>query len=280
MKQNKKQPIALMAISFLLGWMLILYPQIGDVMNKFTASTAIKEYSTAVESLKDPSAKDLLDEAILFNKHLVEGTVKKGEDTCITMKDGVIAYLDIPKIKVYLPIYYGTSADVLEKGCGYIKNTSLPVGGESCHSVISGHTGLPSAELLSDLDDLVIGDVFYIHVLNEVLAYKVEQIKVVKPEETEQLRIVPGKDYVTLLTCTPYGINDHRLLVRGVRTTYTAPDNSQDTGTQQVINQEKKVNIGKILIQIGVASIVVILAIRSLRKRSNETKRENPANSN
>ena len=134
-----------------------------------------------------------------------------------------IGYLEIPKISVYMPIYHGIDAAVLEKGIGHMPETSLPVGGESTHCVLSGHTGLPPAKILTDLTKMEEGDFFYIHVLGKTLAYKVDQIKVVLPEETDDIKIVEGKDYVTLLTCTPYGVNSHRLLVRGERTDYV-PD--------------------------------------------------------
>ncbi len=131
--------------------------------------------------------------------------------------DGLMGYLEIPSIKVYLPVYHGTSDGVLQAGIGHLGNTSLPVGGENTHAVLSGHTGLPNARLLTDLDKLQEKDQFYLHVLDEVLAYEVDQIKVVEPDNISDIFIEDGKDYVTLVTCTPYGINSHRLLVRGTR---------------------------------------------------------------
>ena len=135
-----------------------------------------------------------------------------------------IGFIEIPKIDVYLPIYSGTGEDVLQKGVGHLAESSYPIGGTSTHSVLTGHRGLPSAVLFTDLDKLEEGDVFYLHVLDEVLAYKVDQIKVVLPEETQDIGIVEGKDYCTLVTCTPYAINTHRLLVRGERTEYIPPE--------------------------------------------------------
>ena len=134
---------------------------------------------------------------------------------------GRMGYLEIPSIEVYLPIYHGTSEGVLQSGIGHLGNTSLPIGGENTHAVLSGHTGLPNARLLTVLDKLQEGDQFYIHVLDEILAYEVDQIKVVEPDDISDIFIEEGEDYVTLVTCTPYGINSHRLLVRGTRVPYT-----------------------------------------------------------
>ena len=133
---------------------------------------------------------------------------------------GIMGYIKIPCISVDLPIYHGTSAEVLEHGIGHLAASSFPVGGKSTHAVLTGHTGLNSAKLFTDLTEMKEGDLFFVHVLGQKLAYKVDQIAVVKPEDTRKLRIIDGEDHVTLLTCTPYGVNDHRLLVRGVRTVY------------------------------------------------------------
>ena len=135
--------------------------------------------------------------------------------------DGIMGRLTIPKIGVDLPIYHGSSEESLQKGVGHIESTSLPIGGEYRHAVLTGHRGLPNAELFTRLDELTVGDTFYIHVLDRTLAYQVDQITTVEPDEMETLRAVPGEDYVTLVTCTPYGVNTHRLLVRGTRVPYT-----------------------------------------------------------
>ena len=132
--------------------------------------------------------------------------------------DGMMGYIEIPEIDIYLPIYHGVSEEVLSKGIGHMPNSAFPIGGEGNHAVLTGHTGLPSAKLFTDLTELEEGDRFYIHILDLVLCYTVDQIKVVLPNEGQDLSIVPGKDYCTLVTCTPYGINSHRLLVRGIRT--------------------------------------------------------------
>lgn len=141
--------------------------------------------------------------------------------------DGMMGYLEIPALDLRLNIYHGTETDVLERGVGHLKETSLPIGGEGTHAVLSAHAGLPEKKLFTDLELMETGDVFYIHVLNEVLAYRTDQIKVVEPEQVDDLKIKPGKDYVTLVTCTPYGVNSHRLLVRGERIPYEEPEEEE-----------------------------------------------------
>ena len=200
---KKLYPMGVIFLIFLIGISFILYPSIGNYVTLNTASVTISDYEKVVEEI-EPETDERLEKARAFNEHLYYGTNVEGEDQCLNVNDGVICYLDIPKITVYLPVYYGTSDEVLKKGCGYIENTSLPVGGENTNSALSGHTGLPGAELLSSLDEMEEGDVFYLHVLGEILAYQVDLVHVVEPEETEDLEIIPGEDHVTLVTCTPY----------------------------------------------------------------------------
>lgn len=177
--------------------------------------------------LKDPFSEEALDEAAGDYSTLL----------CMT-DDGVMGFIEIPSIDVSLPIYHGTSADVLERGVGHLEGTSLPVGGESTHSVLTGHSGLSNAKLFTDLTELVKNDVFFLHIMGETLAYQVDQIKVVLPSELNDLYIESGKDYCTLITCTPYGVNTHRLLVRGVRTDYEAA--VSNPGTFEVKKVESK----------------------------------------
>lgn len=226
---KKLYPIGVIFLIFLVGFGFILYPSIGNFVTLNTASVTIADYEKVMqESNLEPDVTERREMAQKFNEHLYYGTNTEGEDRCLNINDEVICYLDIPKISVYLPVYYGTSDEVLKKGCGYIENTSLPIGGTNTNSGISGHTGLPGAELLSSLDKMEKEDVFYIHVLDEVLAYQIDLVEVVEPEETEDLEIVPGRDYVTLVTCTPYGVNSHRLLVRGERIPYV-PEEAETT---------------------------------------------------
>ncbi len=214
----------------LCGVGMILYPFISKMHENFRQDEVIRTYQTDVEELEQAELARARAEAEAYNIRL--HNMVQSADSFVTdfetqntsydqllneNADGVMSYIEIPSINVYLPVYHGTSDAVLAKGAGHMRNTSLPVGGASTHCVISAHRGDPSATLFSDLDQLKQGDVFYLHTLGEVLAYQVDQIKVVLPYETDDFRIEEKKDYVTLVTCTPYGINSHRLLVRGER---------------------------------------------------------------
>lgn len=237
------------------------YPVASDWLSKYTAKVEIADYNAVVEKEDTTRLDAMLKEAKEYNTALSEGKGKTSVasyDDLLAVTDA-IGYLEIPMLGVYMPIYHGISDEVLQKGIGHMPETSLPVGGESTHSVLSGHTGLPAAKILTDLDQMKNGDKFYIHVLNQILAYEVDQIKVVLPEETDDIRIVKGEDYVTLLTCTPYGINSHRLLVRGKRTEYVpekisvqAPDK---TGAKEMIP------LKTIVLYAGIAAGAVILIL-------------------
>ena len=187
----------------LVGLSVMLYPTISDWWNSKVQTRAIASYSQAVEELDDSEAELLLHQAkdSLLN---ISGT-------------GIMGYITIPVIHVELPIYHGTSEEVLNIAAGHLKGSSLPVGGANTHSVISAHRGLPSAKLFTDIDQMVVGDTFTITVLDQVLTYQVEQIRIILPEEIENLYIEPEQDMVTLMTCTPYGVNTHRLLIRSKR---------------------------------------------------------------
>ena len=272
---KKLYPMGLIALIFLFGIAFILYPSIGNLVTLSTASISIADYDQKVEKLEDTGAQERLEEARTFNRHLFYGVNEEDEDTCLNMdSSGLIGYLEIPVISVYLPVYYGTSDEVLSKGVGYIENSSLPVGGANTHSVLSGHTGLPGAELLSSLDKMEKGDMFYIHVLGETLAYKVDDITVVKPEETDGLKIFPGKDYVTLVTCTPYGVNSDRLLVRGARTDYVpekvkdqaSGDGTVKAGLSSVIKRQILIIVGIVAVAGTVAVGAEVYRRRSLKK--------------
>lgn len=211
---------------FLAGCGLLLYPTVSDYWNTVHQSRAIAGYEAGIEALKEEDYSQLLNEAKEYNKNLV----KKGnrfhpsekEDTyyrslLTTENSDVMAALEIPSIAAYLPVYHGVEESVLQSGVGHIEGTSLPVGGSSTHCALSGHRGLPSAKLFSNLNQVKEGDHFLIYTLNETLVYQVDQIQVVRPDETDSLDIEEGQDYCTLITCTPYSINTHRLLVRGIR---------------------------------------------------------------
>lgn len=232
---KRKLPIILI---FLIGICILLYPAVSNVLASFTQTRVISNYEEAVSRLSPEEKTEEIKKANQYNSSLVsnETEVVEGVSYVDLLNVGeVMAYLEIPKIKVKLPIYHGTSDAVLERGIGHMEKSSLPVGGSSTHAVLTGHTGLPQASLLTNLTKLEIGDQFYIHLLDEVLAYQVDQIKVVLPEETSDLQIIEGEDFVTLITCTPYGVNTHRLLVRGTRVEYVE---SEVQATNSIIENE------------------------------------------
>jgi len=218
----------LIILLFVGGLALILYPTVSNIINERNMSTVINRYEDEVNQLDIDTRKAVMEQAHKYNKDFPELYARmSGAEIAVSPEytntlnlsgTGIMGSLQINKIRVNLPVYHGTSDEVLQVAVGHLPETSLPVGGKSTHAVLSAHTGLPSAKLFTDLDQLEIGDLFSITVLDEVLIYTVDQILVVEPEDSRELRIFEGKDYVTLVTCTPYGINSHRLLVRGTRT--------------------------------------------------------------
>ncbi len=216
----------LLVIIFLIGLSLLLYPSFSDYWNSLHQTRAIADYAEKVADLDDNRYQALLEDARRYNEslalkedrfHISDEETAEYFALLNVSGNGILGYIEIPKIGCSLPIYHGTDEAVLQIAIGHIAGTSLPVGGVGTHSVVSGHRGLPSAKLFTDLDELAVGDEFLIRVLDETLTYEVDQILIVWPYEMEALDIDPEKDYCTLVTCTPYGINSHRLLVRGHR---------------------------------------------------------------
>jgi sortase A len=204
----------------------LLYPSVSNYVNTRNSAKSISEYDEDVANLEEEERQQMLEDAKAYNEELckrktvfVNGEPQDSEYKSLLDVDGkgMMGYITISKLDVRLPIYHGTDSSSLNYATGHIEGSSLPIGGESTHCVISGHRGLPSAKLFTDLDELEIGDTFTITVLGEVLTYEVDQIRIVLPENVSDLNVVDGKDYVTLVTCTPYGVNTHRLLVRGKR---------------------------------------------------------------
>lgn len=223
----KKKTLFIALPVLLLGLLLALYPTISNLWNSRRQSKVVSGYKNAVSSLSEENVEKAIADANSYNKKLLTkndryelGAREKTEYESILNIDnkGVMGYVEIPKISVMLPILHYTDSDVLQFAAGHIPGTSVPVGGESTHCAISGHRGLPSAKLFSDLDELQQGDVFRVYILNMCLVYEVDRITIVDPEDMSPLEIEEGKDYFTLVTCTPYGVNTHRLLVRGHRT--------------------------------------------------------------
>ena len=216
----------ILLLVFVIGFSLLLYPTFSDWWNSMHQSRAVASYVEEVADIDSDKYEQLWNEAWeynvslvgRYNNYLLSSKQKAEYDRLLDVGGiGIMGYIEIPIIGVTLPIYHGTDEAVLQVAVGHLEWTSLPVGGESSHCVVSGHRGLPSARLFTDLDKLVVGDIFMFRVLDEILTYEVDQILIVKPHETESLMIEEGKDLCTLITCTPYGINSHRLLVRGHR---------------------------------------------------------------
>ena len=238
----KKIRVIFCVIIFMTGLGIASYPFISNMVAQRHASQVVKDYETNVEEMDEEKIDAMKEAAKKYNEQLSNVVSvddenennEQGESYVDLLNIGEsLGYITIPKIDVNLPIYNGTSQDVLSKGVGHMEQSSYPLGGESTHCVLTGHRGLPSAVLFTDLDKLEIGDEFYLHVLDEILAYKVDQIKVVEPNESGDLEIIDGKDYCTLVTCTPYAINSHRLLVRGERTEYKGEQDKQTKNQMQ-----------------------------------------------
>ena len=223
MKWLKENGVSLFfIIGLLIGIGLVVYPKLSNFLNQQKQSLNISKYTEMIQDNTE-QFEELWKNAKTFNqnrKSFVRQLSPEEKESYLkqlSIHDSMMGYIEIPKIDVYLPIYHGTSEDVLQQAVGHIETSSLPVGGKGTHCVLSGHRGLPSARLFSDLDKLEKGDTFTLTVLDRILTYKVDQIHVVDPNDLKDLEMVKGKDYCTLVTCTPYGINSHRMLVRGKR---------------------------------------------------------------
>lgn len=294
MKNNSEKLLLIISIIFIiLGVGIFLYPSISNYLAEKNHIDIIRNYDNLIVKINEEKINEEKEKARIYNENLSGDPVhdpfvigsgyalpENYKEVLNVSDDGVMGYVEIPKISVYLPIYHGTSDEVLEKGVGHIQNTSVPIGGNSTHSILTGHTGLPNAELFTRLDELGIDDIFYIHVLGDVLTYKVFETKVILPDKIDELRILNGKDYVTLVTCTPYGVNSHRLLVKAERVEYEEyfanKDNTNNEGTNT-----KTENVSKHYYltgtQIGIVILALILMITviiivSMRNKKNKYK--------
>lgn len=275
----------------LFGFALLSYPFISNYMFEKSAGSTIKSYEKQAKTYDQKQKEQAFRKAEEYNKDLIKSVVqltdpfkvkKSNGETLIYNNilnidhSGVMGYLEIPCISVNLPIYHGTDAEILERGVGHLAASSIPVGGKSTHSVLTGHTGLSSAKLFTDLTEMKKEDLFFIHVLDRTLAYKVDQISVVRPEDTRKLQIVKGKDYVTLVTCTPYGVNDHRLLVRGVRTKYVKKQRSsirpRNQDFQWMRTYKKAIAIGLMIVT---ALILLGKVFQKLHRKKTEHRQIN-----
>ena len=269
---------AILVVLLLVGLSVMLYPTVSDWWNSRVQTRAIATYNQSVEQMDTGDKERLLMEAHSYNatlSHLTApftnwedaGNYDKILDISGT---GIMGYISIPKIQVELPIYHGTSAEVLNVAVGHLQGSSFPVGGENTHAVISAHRGLPSAKLFSDLDQLVEGDTFTVTILDEVLTYEVEKIFIVKPDELDKLAIIPGGDYVTLMTCTPYGVNSHRLLVRAHRVDTVYPHNVKVAADAVQLDSMSVVPVIAAPLFVG----LLVFWIVSSRRRKTRSRRE------
>ena len=294
MKNNSEKLLLIISIIFIiLGVGIFLYPSISNYLAEKNHIDIIRNYDDLIVKIDEEKINEEKEKARIYNENLSGDPVhdpfvigsgyalpENYKEVLNVSDDGVMGYVEIPKISVYLPIYHGTSDEVLEKGVGHIQNTSVPIGGNSTHSILTGHTGLPNAELFTRLDELGIGDIFYIHVLGDVLTYKVFETKVILPDKIDELRILNGKDYVTLVTCTPYGVNSHRLLVKAERVEYEEYSVTKSTTDEEGTDTKKESPSKHYYLtgtQIGIVILALILMITviiivSMRNKKNKYK--------
>ena len=264
----------IVGIIFFCGLSLFLYPTISNLYNEYLNKKLIGDYQEAFSDIKPEQYNKAKEDAITYNENIDNPEKLKElgltyEEMLNITDNGIMGYIEIPKISVSLVIYHTIDDDILQNGIGHVEDTALPIGGESTHCVLAGHTGLPSAKLLTNIDHLKTGDYFYIHVLDEVLTYQVDDISVVEPNEMSKLSVVSGKDYVTLVTCTPYGVNSHRLLVRGVR----ADDGSVNASGSTLVQNDVFYIEMKYLITFSLIGIVILfLAGRKVYKMRKNKK--------
>ena len=272
---KNKMFYVLLVVVFLAGLSLLLYPTLSNAYNNWIQSRAIVEYSQNISQLSQETARAELEKAQQYNLELLErhdpfGLPDDLEAQYPTMlktgKQEVMGYVQIPSISVLLPIAHGTSDEVLRDKIGHLEWSSLPVGGENTHCVISGHRGLPSAELFTNIDHLELGDKFYINALGQSLEYQVCNIAVVEPTDQRLLRIVEGKDLVTLVTCTPYGINSHRLLVQGIRSGTQTGDEQNLLIKNEVTQVDLVILISVLLVAVAVVAFLILMMSNKKKK--------------
>ena len=277
---KEKVIIFLFILMIVVGLGIILFPLISNQVNEIHYQEVIGTYDDTVTQRTEIENDQMLIKAREYNSFLsstkivdvFQNPVQTNSSEYLSIlnvdDNGMMGYISIPKIDVRIPIYHGTSSDILQKGVGHLEGSSLPVGGESTHAILSAHRGLPSSRLFTDLDQLKEGDIFYIYVLDEVLAYQVDQVLVTEPSETEALKIVDGKDYITLVTCTPYAVNTHRLLVRGERIEYNKQVEEQTV-------EDRSLSTADIILYVSLVIailLIVITIIAIVRYKQNKNR--------
>lgn len=289
----RKISSVLFGLLFLAGFGILAYPTISNQWNTYRQSQLISDYEAAVNEISEEDFEEIWAAAGAYNQTFSENSILSdvfgigGENDIRSTEywkvlnltgDGIMGYLTIPKINIKLSIYHGTSEDVLETGVGHMNGTKLPIGGEGNHSVLSAHRGLPSASLFTDIDQLVKGDRFYIHILNEDLAYEVDRILPMVEKDDfdalgEAMKTEKGKDYVTLFTCTPYGVNSHRLLVRGHRVPYDGE--LESTPVESMVQAIQNYYMLYLLFGLGITVLVIFIMRRAIRKKGQRSSMDN-----
>ena len=283
----------LFGLMFLLGFAILIYPTVSNQWNTYRQNQLISSYEELIGKMAEEDFTKEWEKANAFNDTIIHNNIfgdvfgENGDDIKNTEywqilnvgNDGVMGYVSIPKINVKLSIYHGTADDVLQTGIGHLNGTKLPIGGESTHSVLAAHRGLPSARLFTDIDQLERGDMFYIHVLDETLAYQVDQIlDMVDKDDNETLQkalqIEEGQDYVTLFTCTPYGVNSHRLLVRGTRVPYNGEEEIESTAAEPMLKSIQNYYMIYLILGLSVTLLVILLMKFLIKPGKKKHKKE------
>lgn len=283
----------LFGLMFLLGFAILIYPTVSNQWNTYRQNQLISSYEELIGKMAEEDFTKEWEKANAFNDMIIHNNIfgdvfgENGDDIKNTEywqilnvgNDGVMGYVSIPKINVKLSIYHGTADDVLQTGIGHLNGTKLPIGGESTHSVLAAHRGLPSARLFTDIDQLERGDMFYIHVLDETLAYQVDQIlDMVDKDDNETLQkalqIEEGQDYVTLFTCTPYGVNSHRLLVRGTRVPYNGEEEIESTAAESMLKSIQNYYMIYLILGLSVTLLVILLMRFLIKPGKKKHKKE------
>lgn len=276
-KRGRRTTTILLILVFIVGLSLLLYPTVSDWWNSFHATRAIASYQEAVDNMDEDVYQEVWDSAVAYNEEIAQHgihwvlsdeEIQDYESQLDVGGTGIMGYIEIPRIDCELPIYHGTAAEVLQIAVGHIEGSSLPVGGESTHCVLSGHRGLPSAKLFSDLDEMEEEDIFILHTLNETLTYEVDQIRIVLPNELSDLELVEGEDLCTLVTCTPYGVNTHRLLVRGHRV-----ENRYDTLVSMEAVQIEPMIVASVIAVPILLALLIWLLVSTGKKRKKGSRR-------
>ena len=283
----------LFGLMFLLGFAILIYPTVSNQWNTYRQNQLISSYEELIGKMAEEDFTKEWEKANAFNDTIIHNNIfgdvfgENGDDIKNTEywqilnvgNDGVMGYVSIPKINVKLSIYHGTADDVLQTGIGHLNGTKLPIGGESTHSVLAAHRGLPSARLFTNIDQLERGDMFYIHVLDETLAYQVDQIlDMVDKDDNETLQkalqIEEGQDYVTLFTCTPYGVNSHRLLVRGTRVPYNGEEEIESTAAESMLKSIQNYYMIYLILGLSVTLLVILLMRFLIKPGKKKHKKE------